>query len=201
MTMPQSWDEMYAADRSRPPAWDIGRPQSAFVRLADRGLLGGRVLDAGCGTGEHTLLAAAHGAEAMGVDLAPRAIASAREKAADRGLAARFEGGDALDLGALGVSAGTLIDSGLFHVFEDADRPRYVASLAAVLEPGGTCYLMCFSDRQAGDFGPRRVSQDELRAAFASGWAFEDIVAETFELVPGLPLASAQSWLATIRRQ
>jgi SAM-dependent methyltransferase len=193
------WDEMYAADR--PPAWDIGRPQSAFVRLAERGLLGGRVLDVGCGTGEHTLLAAAHGADAMGVDGAPRAIERARDKAAARGLAARFEVGDALDLKALGVSAGTAIDSGLFHVFEDEDRPRYVASLAAVLEPGGTCYLMCFSDRQGGDFGPRRVSQDELRAAFASGWTVEDIAAETFELTPGLPLASAQSWLATIRRQ
>jgi SAM-dependent methyltransferase len=198
-TPPLGWDGAYAADR--PPAWDIGRPQAAFARLAERGLLGGRVLDVGCGTGEHTLLAAAHGAEATGVDLVPRAIERARDKAAARGLTARFEVGDALDLKALGASAGTAIDSGLFHVFDDEDRPRYVASLAAVLEPGGTCYLMCFSDRQGGDFGPRRVSQDELRAAFASGWTVEDIAGETFELIPGLPLASAQSWLATIRRQ
>jgi SAM-dependent methyltransferase len=198
-TPPISWDEMYAADQ--PPPWDTGRPQPAFARLAERGLLGGRVLDVGCGTGEHTLLAAGHGAEAMGVDLAPRALARARDKAAARGLTARFEVGDALNLAALGVSAGTIVDSGLFHVFDDADRPRYVASLAAVLEPGGTCYLMCFSDRQPGDFGPRRVSPDELRAAFASGWTVEGIAAETFELNPGLPLTAAQSWLATIRRQ
>ena len=41
------------------PPWDIGRAQPAFAELAERGLLAGRVLDAGCGTGEHTLMAAA----------------------------------------------------------------------------------------------------------------------------------------------
>ncbi len=58
MTTPPSWDTAYA-EGSAPAPWDIGRPQPAFARLADRGLLAGRVLDAGCGTGEHTLLAAA----------------------------------------------------------------------------------------------------------------------------------------------
>ena len=52
-----------------PAPWDIGRPQPAFVRLAEQGLLAGRVLDSGCGTGEQTLLAAAHGADATGVDV------------------------------------------------------------------------------------------------------------------------------------
>ena len=66
------WDESYARDTPAP--WDIGRPQPAFARLADDGLLVGRLLDAGCGTGEHALLAAAKGADALGVDIAPRAM-------------------------------------------------------------------------------------------------------------------------------
>src|SRR4051812_42789961 len=49
-----------------------------------------------------------------------------------------------------------VIDSGLFHVFDDEDRARYVTSLATVLRSGGSCYLMCFSDRQPGDWGPSR---------------------------------------------
>src|SRR5580693_2940275 len=178
------WDASYTA--GAPAPWDIGRPQPAFVRLADEGRLTGRLLDAGCGTGENALLAASRGADVTGVDVAPRAIARARAKAAARGLAARFEVGDALDLGALGLSFGTVIDSGLFHVFDDPARARYVTSLGTVLEPGGTCYLMCFSDRQPGDFGPRRVSRDELTAAFADGWTVEDITADTFEIGPGL---------------
>jgi cyclopropane fatty-acyl-phospholipid synthase-like methyltransferase len=199
MTTPASgWDSAYEAG-SRPP-WDIGRPQPAFVRLADGGLLRGRVLDAGCGSGEHALLAAARGADVVGVDVSPRAIERARRKAGERGIAVRFEAADALRLGELGLTFDTVIDSGLFHVFDDADRARYVTSLASVLEPGGTCYLMCFSDRQPGTMGPRRVSQEELRAAFSDGWAVTSVVADAFEVNPGLGTPTAQAWLATIRR-
>jgi cyclopropane fatty-acyl-phospholipid synthase-like methyltransferase len=120
-TQPPDWDTSYQA--ATPPPWDIGRPQPAFVRLADNGLLGGRVLDAGCGTGEHTLLAAARGADAVGVDVSPRATAHARAKAAQRGVIARFEVADALDLGQLGMTFDTVIGSGLFHVFDDQERP------------------------------------------------------------------------------
>ena len=95
----------------------------------------------------------------------------------------------------------TVIDSGVFHVFDDDDRARYVASLASVLEPGGCLYLICFSDLQPGDFGPRRVSQDELRAAFSAGWNVTEIVPERFEANPdsGFGTTAVAAWLATIR--
>ena len=199
MTTP-SWDDAYTGNA--PPPWDIGRPQPVFVRLAGTGLLSGRVLDSGCGTGEHTLLAAAHGADAVGVDASPAAIEQARSKAADRGLKVRFEVGDVLRLSDLGLSFDTVIDSGVFHVFDDDSRAQYVASLASVLRPGGRCYLMCFSDRQPGQWGPRRVSQDELRAAFGDGWTMVAIQAETFDVNPVADLqGSVQAWLATIARQ
>jgi SAM-dependent methyltransferase len=199
MTTPQNWDASYTAEAD-PPPWDIGRPQQAFERLAGRGLLSGRLLDAGCGTGEHALLAAAHGADATGVDISPRAIARARAKAADRSLQARFEVADVLALERLGMTFDTVIDSGVFHVFDDQDRARYVTSLASVLQPGGHCYLACFSDRQPGEWGPRRVSQDELRAAFADGWSVTSIEVDNFEVNPGMPTPTVQAWLATIQR-
>lgn len=68
----------------RAPAVGHRLPQAAFVRLAGQGLLSGRLLDAGCGTGEHALLAAARGARAADVDISPQAIAAARDKAAAR---------------------------------------------------------------------------------------------------------------------
>jgi SAM-dependent methyltransferase len=212
-----SWDDAYTG---RVPApWDIGQPQPAFVRLARQGLLTGRLLDAGCGTGEQTLLAASSGADALGVDVSPLAIEHARGKAAARGIpaaasaqmspaaaggqtgTARFEVADALSLGDLGQSFDTILDSGLFHVFDDADRARYVTSLASVLRPGGRLYLMCFSDRQPGTFGPRRVSQDELRAAFSDGWTIVAIQADAFEVNRGFfDGTTTQAWLATISR-
>jgi cyclopropane fatty-acyl-phospholipid synthase-like methyltransferase len=198
MTTPAAgWDDAYTG---APPPWDIGRPQPALVRLADQGQLSGRVLDSGCGTGEHALLAAAHGADAVGVDFTPRAIEQAREKAAARGLSVRFEVGDVLDLGKLGTTFDTVVDSGVFHVFEDADRPRYVASLASVLEPGGRCYLMCFSDSQPGDWGPRRVRRDELLAAFSDGWAVTSVEPDEFAINPGMSAPTAKAWLGIFQR-
>jgi SAM-dependent methyltransferase len=195
------WDAMYG--NAAPAPWDIGRPQREFVALAGRGLLRGAVLDAGCGSGEHTLLAAEHGADALGVDFSARAIEAARAKAAARGSGARFEVADAL---ALDHAADTVLDSGLFHTFDDEDRTRYVASLAGVLRPGGRLYLMCFSDRQPGEIGPRRVSREEIAAAFAAGWAVEEVVPAVFEVVPGWSPGeqdedgTARAWLATVRR-
>jgi len=124
--MTSSWDVSYTGPARAP--WDIGRPQPAFVRLADGGKLSGRVLDVGCGTGEQTLLAASRGAEATGIDIAGPAIERARAKAAERGARAQFEVGDALDLRRLGTTFDTLVDSGVFHAFSFPRRDR--ASLA-----------------------------------------------------------------------
>src|SRR3984957_10616543 len=93
------WDSSYSGT---PPPWDIGRPQPAFVHLAGAGALTGALLDAGCGTGEHTILAAREGARSLGIDVSPRAIGVARQKADDRGVEASFRVLDALRLVTLG---------------------------------------------------------------------------------------------------
>ena len=41
---------------------------------------------------------------------------------------------DALNLVPFGLTFGTVIDCGLFHVFDDEARARYVASLGSVLD-------------------------------------------------------------------
>jgi SAM-dependent methyltransferase len=191
------WDDSYAG--SSPP-WDIGRPQPAFLRLAEAGALSGALLDAGCGTGEHTILAVRHGASALGIDISSRAIEIARHKACDRDVDARFEVLDALRLVTLGEAFDTVVDSGLFHVFDDAVRAEYVSAVHGALRPGGHLHLMCFSDRQPGDWGPRRVTEGELRAAFGSGWRIESLGPDRFDINPGLGALTAEAWLADIVR-
>ena len=189
------WDESYAGEA---PPWDIGRPQPAFVRLAEAGALTGALLDAGCGTGEHTILAARSGARAMGIDVSGRAVDLARRKAGERGVDARFQVLDALRLQTLGETFDTILDSGLFHVFDDGNRDRYVAAVRAVLRGGGHLHLMCFSDRQPGDWGPRRITERELRAAFGSGWRVGSLAPAHFEINPGFGGPRAEAWLADL---
>jgi SAM-dependent methyltransferase len=194
---PHDWDASYVGPS---PPWDIGRPQPAFVRLAEGGAFSGALLDVGCGTGEHTILAAGCSASALGIDISARAIEIARGKAAERGVDTAFRVLDALQLGALGESFDTVLDSGLFHVFDDAARVGYVAALYAVLRPGGHLHLMCFSDREPGDWGPRRVREGEMRAAFGAGWRIDSLAPDRFDINPGLGAPTAEAWLADIVR-
>lgn len=190
----EDFDEMYAGT----PPWDIGRPQRPFVALADAGGLGRKVLDAGCGTGEHTLMAAERGLDATGVDMAGTAIAAAKSKAEARGLAARFLVWDALDLPGLGERFDTVLDCGLFHVFDDEDRARFLPSLRDAVTPGGRYFMLCFSDRQPGDWGPRRITEAELRESFADGWHIDSLEPSTIEIT--LDPGGAKAWLVAMTR-
>jgi len=64
---------------------------------------------------------------------------------------------------------------------------------------------LCFSDSEPGTQGPRRVSQAELRSAFADGWAVESLVPSRFEVRPDVPdvvfsPGGPKAWFAVIRR-
>jgi len=190
------WDASY---QDGPAPWDIGRPQPAVVRLASEGRFAGEVLDAGCGTGENALHLASLGLSVLGVDVAETALAIARSKADERGIEAEFAAADAFQLEGLGRTFQTVLDCGLFHTCDADERPRYVASLASVTEPGATLYVLCFSD-EGPDTGPHPVSQDELRVAFdpSTGWhvaAIERDRAQTRFHDDGAP-----AWLATVKR-
>jgi SAM-dependent methyltransferase len=189
--------EFDAAYTAGQPPWDIGRPQPAFVALAEAGRIIGKVLDVGCGTGEHALFLSQRGLDILGLDLSAVAIAEAQRKAQARGVGARFVVGNALELLRWEETFDTVIDSGLLHVFSDADRARLVAGLHAVLRPLGSLHLLTFNEH-ASLPGPRRLTQAEIRRTFAPGWEVEEISPSHFELVEDR--GGADAWLASIRR-
>ncbi|KUI25343.1 class I SAM-dependent methyltransferase [Mycobacterium sp. GA-2829] len=199
------FDDIYAGGA---PPWVIGEPQPAIVDLSSRGAISGAVLDAGCGAGEHTILLAARGYDVLGIDFSARAVELARRNAADRGVAARFEEADATRLNG-GPRFDTVVDSALFHVFDDTDRPRYVQSLASVCRPGAVVHILALSDAGRG-FGPQ-VSEAQIRGAFTDGWQIEALDTTTYRGVVGSAHAEAlglpvgarveePAWLARIRR-
>ncbi len=193
----QPWDASY---RDGPVPWDIGRPQPAVLCLAAEGAFTGAVLDAGCGTGENALHIASLGLSVVGVDVAETALTIAREKAAERGIAAEFAVADAFQLERLERRFRTVLDCGLFHTFDTDERGRYVASLASVTEQGGTVHVLCFSNAGGPENGPHPVARDELLDAFNAdaGWnvaAIEPDRIETINYPGGLP-----AWLVTVER-
>ena len=193
--------QRFQAAYSGKPAWDLGRPQPVFVEIADQ--ISGSVLDVGCGTGDNALFFARRGQPVVGIDFVEFAINEARHKATALGVDAEFIQMDALKLPCLERRFDSVIDCGLFHVLSDADRRAYVAGLAQVVRVGGKLFLMCFSDQEPEGPGPRRIRQDEIRAAFVNDWIVESIRPARFEassqseekFVDGGPRA----WLAVIQ--
>jgi SAM-dependent methyltransferase len=199
------FDDAY---KSRTAPWVIGEPQPAIVELQRAGFIRNKVLDVGCGTGEHTILLTRLGYDVLGVDFSPHAIEQARANAAGKGVDARFEVADAMDLGDEPLYT-TIVDSALFHIFDDSDRQKYVRSLHGATRPGGLVHVLALSDAGRG-FGPQ-VSETDIREAFAEGWALEGLDTTTYRGVVqegqadaiGLPvgtLVDEPAWLARARR-
>jgi SAM-dependent methyltransferase len=199
-------DVFDSAYQSQTAPWVIGEPQPAIIDLERAGWIRGEVLDVGCGTGEHTILLARLGYDVLGIDFAPHAVEQARANAAQKGVDARFEVADAMNLDESAYD--TIVDSALFHIFDDSDRARYVRSLRAACRPGALVHVLALSDAGRG-FGPE-VSEAVIRGAFGDGWVLEALNTTTYRGVVqeahadaiGLPVGTRvdePAWLARAR--
>ncbi|SEO19372.1 class I SAM-dependent methyltransferase [Actinacidiphila rubida] len=180
------WDGFYA-DRTKGVPFFVGTPDENLVEYLDSGLVasGGRALDLGCGPGRNTVHLASRGFEVDAVDLSPAAVAWARERAGEAGVAdrVRFHRGNAFALEGLGAAGpyDLVCDSGCFHHLPPHRRVSYLALLDRVLAPGGHLALTCFAAgamgselpdaafyRDARLHGGLAYSPASLRAIFSS---------------------------------
>ncbi|MRH91738.1 methyltransferase domain-containing protein [Nocardia sp. SYP-A9097] len=222
MSRTEIWNAAYDNDTA---PWVIGEPQPAIVALERTGAISGRVLEPGCGAGEHTILLTTLGYDVRGVDLSPSAIEYARANAQAQGVPnADFQVADALEFATRPDFAGdppgsspafdTIVDSALFHVFgaDPETRAAYVRNLHAVCKPGGVVFVLALSDAEPG-FGPR-ISDSVIRESFGAGWELEElrpdryrgrVTASVAEAAAGLEvsadgLVDLAAWIARIRR-
>jgi SAM-dependent methyltransferase len=94
-----------------------------------------RVLDVACGTGNLAIPAARKNAQVTGIDIAPNLLEQARQRAAEEGLNATFQEGDAEQLPYPDAQFDVVMS--MFGAMF-APRPELVASeLARVCRPGG----------------------------------------------------------------
>lgn len=125
---------------ARERAGAAGDPLGILPRLLEllRDVTGLRVLDAGCGTGYLTRILAARGARVTGIDIAPRLIDLARDQDHDGTIEYRVA-----DLCAPLPAYDQYFDAAASYlVLNDVhDHRGFIATLAAVLKPGGRLVL------------------------------------------------------------
>jgi hypothetical protein len=58
--------------------------------------------------------------------------------------------------------------------------------------------VTCFSEAEPPGWGPRRVTQAELRSTFADDWSVDGITAVRYETT--METGGAEAWLASFTR-
>lgn len=163
------WEEKYQKGEV---FWDKGAPSPPMKQYLERHPVRGRALVPGCGHGHEVALAAAHGLDATGLDIAPTAVAEAR--ALYPQLAKRFMTGDFFDPPAeMRDAFDVVLEHTCMSGLPPALRASYRRGLDLTLRRGGWLVGVWFIDPDLapGDEGPPfRFSVPDLTALFANGY-------------------------------
>lgn len=159
----------------------------------------GKVLDVGCGTGDHAIEMARRGWDVTGIDTVQLALDKARSKARKAGVDARFLRADATDLEhTVGRGYHLVLDVGCYHGMSDADRIAYAVNVTTVTEPGATLLMFAFGPGHRGPL-PRGASRSNVERTFEAWKLTSDVDADTTGM-PG-PLKKADPrWFRLVKR-
>jgi SAM-dependent methyltransferase len=166
----------------RMPSLPIGEQAVALLDREESGREPpyGRALDLGCGTGFWSVRLAQRGWEVTGIDIVPKAVRTARERARGAGVDALFVDGSVTALSATGVGSRfrLILDFGTVHGLPPEQVRTVGREVTAVATEDATVLMYAFSPGRRGPL-PRGISREEIEQAYA-GWTITD--EEAFDL-------------------
>jgi ubiquinone/menaquinone biosynthesis C-methylase UbiE len=159
------WDSDYASGNFR--HWEPDSPSPELASLVAVGLIvqNDTILDVGCGGGLDAIFLAQCGLRVVGIDLNKRALKLARERADKAKVRIDWIVGSVFDLPFQDGTFDYVTDRGLFHLIEDADRPKYSSVMLRALRPGGRVVIRGASQEMGQDrFNP--ITEEAVDKAF-----------------------------------
>ncbi len=134
----------------------------------------GAALDLGSGTGFWSVHLAERGWDVTGVEIVPKALRAARERAQKAGAEVRFLEGSVIALPDTGVGSGfrLVLDFGTVHGLTPGEVKTVTREVSAVTTDDATLLMYAFSPGRKGPT-PRGLSREEVEAAYA-GWRVVD---------------------------
>jgi cyclopropane fatty-acyl-phospholipid synthase-like methyltransferase len=162
---------MYLTGKAR---WDSGITPPEVVEAFTKGNIpSGHALDLGCGTGTNAIYMAQQGRQVTGIDFAPEAIARARRKAKQAGVAerTRFLRDDVTRLTQHDIPrCAYALDIGCLHGLSTEAQERYASALADQMLPGGW-YMLYVMHPNPQFTSPAGLSPEAVERLFTPNFA------------------------------
>jgi SAM-dependent methyltransferase len=154
----------------------------------------GKALDIGCGNGGWTLRLAERGWQVTGVDIVPKALRAARERAERAGLDARFIHCDvtALDAATLGEGFQLFLDLGTTHGLTQTQRVAVGHGVTALAAPDAALIMYAYAPGRRRML-PDGASRADIAAAYP-GWRITDELIFNHEGLPASVVAMDPRW-------
>ena len=161
----------------------------------------GRALDIGCGSGLDAVHLAGRGWQVTAVDFVDKALARARQRAAEEGVEVQWVQGDVGELERLGLEPGysLVYDFGCIQGLPDSARRGAAAGLTALAAPGARLLFLAFKAGRRVVL-PRGMNRDQLAALLGDGWELEHTESVVTEDMPP-PVRRAQPTLYRLAKR
>ena len=179
----EEWDEFYKDTKVEELPWFTKKLDFDLENeIKTRNLKKGRFLDLGTGDGTQARELAKHGFDVTGSDISKITIENAKKLSTD----INFVTDDILNSKFPTNAFDFVFDRGIFHIFDDSQRPKFVEQIKRILDNDGIYFLKCMSIEQEkfpdGE-GPRRLSKQEIIDNFRNDFDIEKIKATVFEAI------------------
>lgn len=160
----------------------------------------GPALDLGCGSGIWSLALAQRGWQVTGVDIIPKAVRRARDRAEAAGVAARFVHGDVTALQSAGIEPGfrLILDFECFNHLSETQRQAVGREVSVVAAPDATLLVIAWTPGRRWPLPPG-ASRRDLESAFPE-WEVVDEEAYDVSALPA-PLQKVKPCFYRLRRE
>ena len=162
-TYHNDWEKTYKEYNPKELPWYLDDLDPDLeLELAKRNISSGNFLDIGTGVGTQAKALAEKGFQVIGVDISTNALEFAKKETKKLNNL-RFMQDDITNTRLI-QKFDYIFDRGCFHTLFPEFRKEYIKNILKLLNENGLLFIKTFSIEEPGNYGPQRLSENEILA-------------------------------------